>query len=266
MFPRKLSSLDRCLAAALAVVALIINAPAQERQPEPIPPPVIIQPASDTDLAFDLMHMEIVADGRLPSQGSDYAYRVVSVGDQGNCVGMCPATVVYVVLGNISANRDEKMKLYRIDGIRFMHFPKVTVLDPDENGGFFLAFRFVSMPHPDVTQHYIARIGPQGAVVERDGPDNPAPAHRLGQFFQRPGGGVFRIKLKDGTIFRLREFEIDSYSGQPDAWVAEVVESGRDNPADYQMKAGTHYGPFLESEIAEIFDEGLGETVFARKE
>lgn len=250
----------------ILLAALAINATGQETQPEATPPPVIIQPASDTDLGFDLMHMEIVAHGQLPSQGTDYGYRVLSIGDQGDCRAMCPATLVYVVLGDVSAKRDEKIKLYRIDGVHFMHFPKVTVLNPDENGGFFLAFRFVSMPHPRVNEHYIARIGPQGAVVERDGPDNPAPAHRFGQFFQRPGGDIFRIKLKDGKIFRLRQFEIDSYSSQPDAWVAEVVESARDNPPAYQMNAGTHLGPVLESDIAEIFDEGLNETVFTRKD
>jgi hypothetical protein len=264
MFPPKSFKLDRWFPAALTLVTLCLDAHAQEKQLDADSPPVAIQPASNADLAYDLMHLEIVADGRLPSEGTDYGFRILSVGDQGNCVGMCPATLVYVVLGNISANRDEKMKVYRIDGIRFMHFPRAAVLDPDENGGFFLSFRFVSMPHPDVTQHYIARIGPQGAIVERDGPDNPAPAHRLGQFFQRPDAKVFRIKLKDGKMFRLRQFEIDSYSGQPDAWVAEVVESAAKNWPNFQLNPGQHYGPFLESDIAEIFDEGLNETVFTR--
>jgi hypothetical protein len=256
----------RLSGAVILLAALARNAPGQETRPELTPPPVMIRPASDSDLGFDLMHMEIVADGRLPSQGTDYGYRVLSIGDQGNCVGMCPATLVYVVLGNVSARRDEKMKLYRIDGVRFMHFPKATVLDPDSNGGFFLALRFTSMPHPRVTQHYIARFGAERAVVERDGVDNPAPAHHFDQFFKRPGAGAFRITLKNGNVFRLKEFEIfdSEIYGQPDGWSATVVESARGNPSAYQMNAGTHFGPILESDITEIFDEGLNETVFPR--
>jgi hypothetical protein len=269
MFPPKLFRVNFRLCGALIVLAaLAISGPGQETQPESTPPPVVIQPASDSDLGFDLMHMEIIADGRLPSQGTDYAYRVLSVGDQGNCVGMCPATLVYVVFGNVSAKRDEKMKLYRIEGVRFMHFPKATVLDPESNGGFFLALRFTSMPHPRVTQHYIARFSAERAVVERDGVDNPAPAHHFDQFFKRPGAGIFRITLTNGNVFRLKEFEIfdPEIYGQADGWSAAVVESAPGNPAAYQMKPGTHFGAILESDITEIFDEGMNETVFTRKD
>jgi len=258
----------RLAAAIMVLAALSIDSRGQESQPESTPPLVVIQPALDADLAFDLMHMEIVADGRLPSQGTDYAYRVLSVGDQGDCRDMCPATLVYVVLGKISAKRDERMKLYKIDGVRFMHFPKVTVLDPDSNGNFFLAFRFKSMPHQQVTKHYIARFAVDREVVERDGVDNPVPAHHFNQFFKRPGAEVFRITLTNGNVFRLKDFEIfdPNIYGQADGWSATVVESARGNPPAYQMNAGTHFGPFLESDITEVFDEGLNETVFARKD
>jgi hypothetical protein len=213
-------------------------------------------------------HVKVIADGRLPSQGADYGYRVLSRQDEGDCREMCPATLIYVVLGNITESPDRQMKVYRIDGIRFMHSERITVLNPDEEGGFFLAFRFTSMPHPRVTEHYLARIGPQGAVVGRDGPDKPAPAHHFGQLFQRPGAGVFRIKLNDGKLFRLRKFEIfdpETY-GQADAWSAEVVESAAKNWPDFQMKPGQLLGPLLESDITEIFDEGSNEIVFTRKD
>lgn len=260
-FRRRLSTM------LLALGALGLPAGAQAKPSGATEPIVTIQPVSDADLGFDLMHMEIVADGRLPSQGTEYGYRILSIGDQGDCRDMCPATLVYVILGNVSAKRDEKMKVYRIDGVRFMHSPKATVLNPDADGGFFLSFRFTSMPHPDVTQHYNARIGPQGAVVERDGVDKPPPAHRFTQLLQRPGSDVFRIKLKDGKLFRLRKFEIFEAEiyGQPDAWSAEVVESAANNWPDFQMNAGQHLGPILEPDIAEIFDEGLSEAVFTRK-
>jgi hypothetical protein len=248
--------------------ALGVVAQGQEEPPDSTPPPVVVKAASDSDLGFDLMHMEIVADGRIPSQGTDYSYRVLSVSDQGDCRDLCPATLVYVVLGEVSAKRGEEMKAYRIDGIRFMHFPKVTVLDPDANAGFFLALRFTSMPHPRMIEHYVARVGPQGAIVERDGPDRPAPAHRFEQIFHRPGAGVFRLKLANGNIFRLKEFEIfdpETY-GQADAWLATVVESPPSNPPAYQMKPGTYFGPFLESDITEIYDEALNEAVLTRPE
>jgi hypothetical protein len=269
MFLARSFSVKFWLYGALVVLwALEINALGQEEQPEPTPPPVMIHPASDTDFGFDLMHMEIVAEGRLPSVGTDYGYRVLSITDQGSCRDMCPATLVYVVVGKVSAKRDEKMKVYRIDGVRFMHSPKVTVANPDAEDSFFLAFRFTSMPQPRVTEHYVARIGSQGAVVERDGPDKPPPAHHFAQLFQRPGAGVFRITLKDGKSFRLQTFEIfdPEIYGQPDAWSAEIVESAAGNGPDFRMNPGTNYGPFLESEITEIFDEGLNETVFTRKD
>jgi hypothetical protein len=266
MFPPKSPLLHRRLiAAALLVLTLGVHVRAQEKQPDTDAPTVTIRPVSDADLGYDLMHLEIIADGRLPSEGTDYGYRVVSVREQGNCMEMCPATPLYVVIGKISAKRDEKVKLYRIDGVRFMHFPKVTTLNPDESAGFFLVLRFTSMPHPEVTEHYVAKIGTQGATVERDGPDNPPPAHRFTQLLQRPGAGVFRIKLKDGNVFRLQEFEIfdPKTYGQADGWSASVVESGADNLPTYRMKAGEHFGPFLESEITEILDEGLNEIVYS---
>jgi hypothetical protein len=214
------------------------------------------------------MHLEIVASGQLPSEGSDYGYRILSVHEQGNCVEMCPATLVYVLLGNVSGRRDEeKVKVYRIDGVRFMHFPKAVVMNPKKNAGFFLALHFTSMPHPDQPEHYIARIGSHGAIVEREGPDIPPPAHHFEQLFHRPGADVFKIKLSDGNVFRLAEFEIfdPTTYGQADAWSATVVESGTENPPDYRMDAGSHFGPFVEGDIVEILDEGLNKIVYQRK-
>lgn len=257
----------RLISTALVLAALGIPLQAEETQSNATETTVTIQPLSDRDLGYDLMHLEIVAVGEIASEGSGYGYRVLHVTEQGNCVGMCPASILYVLVGKVSAKRDEeKVKVYRIDGVRFMHFPKVTTLNPEENGGFFLALRFISMPHPDQPQHYIARVGAHGAMVERDGPDIPPPAHRFGQLLHRRGSGVFRIRLRDGNVFRLQDFEIfdPKAYGQPDGWSATVVESDAANLPAYRMKPGSHFGPFVEPDIMEIFDESLNEVVYSR--
>jgi hypothetical protein len=251
---------------ALSAVAMLLQG--GEKQSNGAEATVTIQPVSDAELGYNFLHLRIVADGRVPSEGTDYGYRVLSVSDEGDCVEGCPASILYVVLGDASQHRDEaKLKVYRIDGARFVHFPSATTLNPKENGGFFLELRFTSMPHPGQPQHYVARIGPHGAVVERDGPDVPPAAHHFGQLFQRPDASVFRIKLKDGNVFRLQEFEVfdPAIYGQPDAWSATVVESGAGNSQGYRMNSGTHFGAFLERDIMEIFDEGLNKVVYQRE-
>lgn len=260
------SSFGSLIVFSLTVTLLLLHIRAQAADPAERELIVTIQPISETDLGYDLMHLEIVADGHLPGASHDFGYRVVSVREQGNCVDICPRTPVYVVIGSLSGKRDEKLTLYRIDGVHFMHFPKTTTLDPEENNGFFLSLRFTSMPHPQVIQHFVARFGPQGAVVERDGPDVPPPAHRFANLLQRPGAGVFRIKLKDGNVFRLRNFETfdPKVYGQADGWVGVVVESGAANLPSYRMASDTNFGPFVESDITEIFDEDAKEIVFPR--
>jgi desulfoferrodoxin (superoxide reductase-like protein) len=249
----------------LACALVSVSAIAQNKDASDAPR-ITIQPIADTTFGYDLMHLEIVAEGSLPSQGEDFSYRVISVPEQGNCVGMCPATPLYVVLGNISAKRDEKVTLYRIDGIRFMHFPTVTTLEPNKDGGFVLSVKFTSIPHPGVPQHYIARIGLHNATVERDGPDIPKASHQFGHLFQRDDAAVFRVKLADGTVYRLTKFEVfdTKIYGQSNAWSALVVESSPGPLRDPPVEIGARFGPILESDIIEIYDERVQKVVFRR--
>jgi hypothetical protein len=134
------------------------------------PKAVSIRRLQSKDLTYLLNHIEIVAEAPLPHlqpEGRKFGYRIMGVGAQGNCVGGCPPTTVFVTISDYMAHRDGRLRLFRIDGVRFWRFGRVEEFKTQETNGYFLAFTFASVPVPNSPQWYRARIGYTGATVER---------------------------------------------------------------------------------------------------
>jgi hypothetical protein len=90
----------------------------------------------------------------------------------------------------------------------------------------------------------------------------PIAAHRFRDVFGEDASRVFRITFRDGDVLRMASFHVvdPSIYSIADQWTATFIEQVR-------LSAGRHFGPgtgidFAESDIAEIFDERLGETVY----
>ena len=126
------------------------------------PDGVSIRRVDQEDLGYLLTHLEIVAESPLPHLlpgGSKCHYRIMGVTKQGDCIGGCPPSTIFVTIWNYSDYRDGHIQLYRIDGVRFWHFAGVQDYKPSKNDGPFLSFRFQSRPAPGETQDYLAKIG-----------------------------------------------------------------------------------------------------------
>lgn len=93
----------------------------------------------------------------------------------------------------------------------------------------------------------------------------PTSSHRFRELFETKGSQSLRITFRDGDIFRFRSFRmvdpsIYSISGQ---WNGAVAEQIAGRPPDFRLR----YPPssmidFVESDIAEIFDEILQRSVY----
>jgi hypothetical protein len=229
---------------------------------------VSIRALNDRDLAYLLNQFEIVAESPLPHllpPNFKYAYRIMGVSEQGNCHPICPRSTIFVAVSNYSDYQDGHIRLYRIDGARFWHFMRVEEFKADETNGYFLSFRFNSIPHPQQPEQYVAKIGFDHATVEPGPPGIPKPAHRFQSLFQRKDAGIFRITFRQGDVFRLWNFEPDdpSVSGDDDAWNAdakEAISSKNWKGVGDRIRMG-----FRESDVIEILDEQSGQVVFKRE-
>ena len=134
------------------------------------PKVVSIRQLQSRDLKYLLNHLEIAAEAPLPHlqpEGRYFGYRIMSVNAQGNCVGGCPPTTVFVTISDYMRHADGRLRLFRIDGVRFWTFGRVEEFKQQETNGYFLSFTFASVPVPNAPQWYRARIGYTGATVER---------------------------------------------------------------------------------------------------
>jgi hypothetical protein len=123
---------------------------------------VRISPVVDFDLAYFMVHSEVVAESPLPHllpTDMKYQYRIMGITEQGNCVGGCPRSEIFVAIWNYRDYGDGNIKLYRIDGVRFWKFMGVREFKPDETNGFFLSFILRSQLFPREKDDYLVKIG-----------------------------------------------------------------------------------------------------------
>src|SRR5690606_22106091 len=105
----------------------------------------------DADLAYLLTHLRVVKESplsyKLPD-GANSAYRILGVTQQGNCVGGCPPSTLYVSAYNYTDHPDGHIGLCKIDGIRWFSQVRVTSYKPEINSGVFLVFEVRSNIEP----------------------------------------------------------------------------------------------------------------------
>lgn len=122
------------------------------------------------DLAYLLTHVEIMAESPLPHllpPGKKFGYRIMGLTQQGNCVGGCPPSTIFVAVWNYQDFMDGHIRLFRIDGARFWQFGRVEEFKRNLKGGYFLSFTFDSRPGPWAPQRYRVRVGFEGATIQR---------------------------------------------------------------------------------------------------
>jgi len=229
---------------------------------------VSVRRLDNGDLGYLLSLAEIVAESPRPDllpRNFKYAYRVIGVTEQGNCVPACPRSIILIAISNFSDYRDGHIRLYRIDGVRFWHFRRVEEFKPEETNGYFLSFRFNSIPHPQQPEQYIAKIGFDYAIAESGPAGIPKPAHRFSSFLQRKSGDVFRITFRKGDVFRVWNFQPQDPSivGDDDAWTCDVKEAISEQ--NWKGVGGGIGLGFRESEVLQILDEQSGRIVFKRE-
>jgi len=93
----------------------------------------------------------------------------------------------------------------------------------------------------------------------------PTSTHRFRELFERESSHSFRITFRDGDIFRFRSFRMvdPSIYSISDQWNGTVAEQIVGRPPDFRPRypAGSMID-FVESDIAEIFDESLEKIVY----
>jgi len=94
---------------------------------------------------------------------------------------------------------------------------------------------------------------------------SPTSSHRFRDFFEAEGSSSLRITFRDGDVFRFHSFRMvdPSVYSISDQWNGTVAEQIAGRPPDFRLR----YSPgsmidFVESDIAEIFDESLQRSVY----
>ena len=93
----------------------------------------------------------------------------------------------------------------------------------------------------------------------------PDVVHHLEHLFPKDDQRTYRVKFRDGDVFRLRQLQPSSHSFDTGvaAWLAEIVElvrSGR--PGSKSAFASGDFLEIVESDIAEVIDEQTEQTIF----
>jgi hypothetical protein len=124
---------------------------------------------NDVDFSYLLTHISIVKESplsyKLP-KGSNSSYRILGVTQQGNCVGGCPPSTIYVAAYNYMDHPDGHIRLCRIDGIRWFSQVRVTSYKPAVKGGVFLVFDVRSNIEPDMYRLYQVSVAPDECSIE----------------------------------------------------------------------------------------------------
>ena len=93
----------------------------------------------------------------------------------------------------------------------------------------------------------------------------PTSSHRFREFFETEDSHSLRITFRDGDIFRFRSFRIvdPSIYSISDQWNGTVAQQIAGRAPDFRLRypAGSMID-FVESDIAEIFDETLQRSVY----
>jgi hypothetical protein len=93
----------------------------------------------------------------------------------------------------------------------------------------------------------------------------PTSSHQFRELFENESAHSLRITFRDGDVFRFRSFRMvdPSVYSISDQWNGTVAEQIAGRPPDFRLR----YSPgsmidFVESDIAEIFDESLERSVY----
>ena len=122
----------------------------------------------DADFAYLLTHLKVVKESppsyKLPD-GANSAYRILGVTQQGNCVGGCPPSTLYVSGYNYTDYPDGHIRLCKIDGIRWFSQVRVTSHKPEINSGVFLVFEVRSNIEPNMYRLYQVSVAPDDCSI-----------------------------------------------------------------------------------------------------
>lgn len=99
-------------------------------------------------------------------RGSKTRYRILTVQQQGNCEGGCPASTIYVAVWDTNDWSPEHMKLFKIDKVRFYSALRVTSYDPTVSSGTFLTFRVNSRPFPQEVEHFEVSVSRDDCLIK----------------------------------------------------------------------------------------------------
>jgi hypothetical protein len=91
----------------------------------------------------------------------------------------------------------------------------------------------------------------------------PISSHRFREFFEMEGS--LRIAFRDGDVFRFRSFRMvdPSVYAISDQWNGTVAEQIAGRPPDFRLRYPTgSMIDFVESDIAEIFDDILQKSLY----
>ena len=125
--------------------------------------------AKDADFAYLLTHLTVVKQSPLPHKlpnGANSAYRILGVTQQGNCVGGCPPSTIYVSAYNYMDHPDGHIRLCKIDGIRWFSQVRVTSYRPEIKDGVFLVFDVRSNIEPDMYRLYQVSVAPEECAIK----------------------------------------------------------------------------------------------------
>ena len=125
--------------------------------------------ANDADFAYLLTHLTVVKQSPLPHElpdGSSSSYRILGVTQQGNCVGGCPPSTIYVAAYNYMDHPDGHIRLCRVDGIRWFSQVRVTSYKPEIKDGVFLVFDVRSNIEPDMYRLYQVGVAPDNCSIK----------------------------------------------------------------------------------------------------
>jgi hypothetical protein len=90
-------------------------------------------------------------------------------------------------------------------------------------------------------------------------------AHRFRELFEKEGAYSLSLIFRDGDVFRFRSFRMvdPSVYSISDQWNGTVAEQIAGRPPDFRLRypAGSMID-FVESDVAEIFDEILQKSVY----
>ena len=97
----------------------------------------------------------------------------------------------------------------------------------------------------------------------------PTSSHRFRELFEKEGSNSLRITFRDGDVFRFRSFRMvdPSVYSISDQWNGTVAEQIAGRPPDFRLRypSGSMID-FVESDIAEIWDESLKRSVYVAQQ